>query len=185
MSTEFFEVELSEDEMPHQTEEPIQPTEDSNHSNEEQSINRPLRFGRCCCPIKTGLIVCHILLFCAASLNLLMGFKNLRDIIINSFLLAYVLTALIITCKFMRRGMVLIALITLPVMAACITSNILQLLELADNLDPWYNKIANFEQVAEYFTIAIIIFSACITSVCGILIFIHTIILLRNWTEHF
>ena len=120
------------------TEEPIQSQEDSNHSKEEQNVKRPLRFCRWCCSIKIGLIVCHISLFCIANLHLLVGFKNLADIITNSFLLAYVFMGLIviITCKLTRRGMVLISLITLPVMAACIASNILQLTDLASNLDP-------------------------------------------------
>ena len=177
-------MEFFEDETHLQNEEPLQNRAHSSNSKEDQDVKRPLRFcRRCCCSIKIGLIICHILLLLPAGLNLLVGFKNLRDIIINSFLLSYVLMALIITCKVMRRGMVLISLITLPVMAACIASNILQLTDLANTLDPWYINIAKFEDIAEKISAAIIIFSASTTFVTGMLIFIHTIILLRNSTE--
>ena len=133
----------------------------------------------CCCTTKVGLITCHILLIIAACLNLLVGFNNWRDIISNSFLLFYVLMAILTTSKEMRQGLILITLMTPPVIAAPMVANILNLMDLANVLDSWYPIFVGSEQVSEILFSALIFLTATISMVCGTLIVIHNIVLLK------
>ena len=95
----------------------------------------------------------------------------------------YMILGLIITWKSRRANLIFIIILTPLIMAASITSNILQLLNLSEMLQPWYDSpIQNEDGMELAFTI-IIASSGILTLILGTLIFVNNLRLLRKADE--
>ena len=95
----------------------------------------------------------------------------------------YMITGLIITWKSRRANLIFIIILTPLIIAASITSNIMQLLNLSEMLQPWYDSpIQNEDELELAFTI-IIASSGILTLILGTLIFVNNLRLLRKADE--
>ena len=137
----------------------------------------------CCCQIKIGLVICYNSLLLVMVLNLSIGFHHWRDWIVNGAIFVYMILGLIITWKSRRANLIFIIILTPLIMAASITSNIMQLLNLSEMLQPWYDSpIQNEDGMELAFTI-IIASSGILTLILGTLIFVNNLRLLRKADE--
>ena len=133
----------------------------------------------CCCQIKIGLVISYNLLIFVMVLNLLLGFHHWRDRIVNGVLFIYMIMGIIINWKSRKWSLILMIILTPLVMAASITSNIFQLLDLARMLQPWYESPIRNEASLELAFVITTISSAILTLILGMLLFVNNLRLLK------
>ena len=132
----------------------------------------------CCCHIKIGLAIAYNLLILVMVLNLLVGFHHPRDLVVNGVLFIYMIAGIIINWKSRKWSLILIIILTPLVMAASITSNIFQLLNLSQMLQPWYESPIQDQASLELTFIITIISSATLTLILGMILFVNNLRLL-------
>lgn len=138
-----------------------------------------LRF--CCCIHPKGILVCQVILIFCSVISAVIGYNNVRDIILAWALLLVALITVIATVK-MRRRLLIVSVITLVIVALAVFGiSIYNLCNLADYLEhSWYKLLLFNEDVVEIIFVSIMSINALGILVSSLLSACHCWLLMHR-----